>query len=906
MAFIKLKDYLESLTTKGSISNSDLLPLLDSDASNAIKTVTKGTLVSLDDISGFTQFSQSVENQLANSSQFSESLDDTFAKDVEVATTASLINSSITTLTNNVSTTASLFDSSITQVSTDLSDYETDNTAVVRGIQSYTGSLKQAISVAGTDVTINGTLTTTNFFAQYVTSSFLVTTGSNQFGDNTIDKHEFTGSVYFADTVYLDGEPIGITALNAFSSSVNNSIIQIGNHTASIDNSVVQIGNHTSSVDNSVILFGAHTASQTTINSGISAVTGAFATELGEIQTTLTGHRNELNGIEAWTASLDDTFATDAQLYRLYQATRSLELNSGSVNNSVTLIGEHTASVDNSIVEIGNHTSSVDNSVTLIGEHTASVDNSVVLFGNHTASVNNSITLFGEHTASQTTINSGISAVTGAFATELGEIQTTLTGHRNELNGIESYTSSLKSVSIVSGSSQIDVTQTTNYGSINQYTDSDNLSYLNSLLVVSKSAGGDLAVTGDLTIGTDTALATAANRGNLTINGTNTSILSFGTSDALKSYVYNDGTNMKINTGDGILVVESQNVETLYVSSGSVNIKGQNPSVDGAILTLENSDTTIVADQTLGHLNFYTNDTSTTSAGGVGGIVVKAETNFDTSLTPTYMSFFTHDAVVNDGSTLGNVSEAMRLDSDRVLSLPQSSNNGTFNFNGTAMELDVNRHPETGVFSDTGKSHARISLNGANGSSEISFATSNANNTTATAKVTISGAGEVQVGTTSVTGNGVTIEKSGNHLFLRATSAPAGEYWNFDIDANNRLNVINDNSVGVYIDDAATSWTGTSDERLKNINYELTGSLSNLQDLRAVNYSWVSGSVDKNFYGLIAQDVEEHYPDMISEDRDGYKGIRYTEMIPVLVSAIKEQQSIIDDLKSRIETLENS
>ena len=164
----------------------------------------------------------------------------------------------------------------------------------------------------------------------------------------------------------------------------------------------------------------------------------------------------------------------------------------------------------------------------------------------------------------------------------------------------------------------------------------------------------------------------------------------------------------------------------------------------------------------------------------------------------------------------------------------------------------------------------------------------------------------VSVGTTSVSANGVTIEKTGNHLFLRATTAPAGEYWNFDIDANNRLNVINDNSVGVYIDDAATSWTGTSDERLKNINYELTGSLSNLQDLRAVNYSWVSGSVDKNFYGLIAQDVEEHYPDMISDDKDGYKGIRYTEMIPVLVSAIKEQQSIIDDLKSRIETLENS
>ena len=83
-------------------------------------------------------------------------------------------------------------------------------------------------------------------------------------------------------------------------------------------------------------------------------------------------------------------------------------------------------------------------------------------------------------------------------------------------------TSHLNSLGVVSGSSQIDVTLTTNYGSINQYTDSDNLSYLNSLgvqsgsdtphytdsdnlsylnslLVVSKSAGGDLDVNGDIT-----------------------------------------------------------------------------------------------------------------------------------------------------------------------------------------------------------------------------------------------------------------------------------------------------------------------------------------------------------------------------------------------------------------------
>jgi hypothetical protein len=365
-------------------------------------------------------------------------------------------------------------------------------------------------------------------------------------------------------------------------------------------------------------------------------------------------------------------------------------------------------------------------------------------------------------------------------------------------------------------------------------------------------------------------------------------------------------TELKGNvTGSALSIIDTSNPGSDY---GSVVIEGRR---DGSpnVLTLRAKDNGTPASalpQDQGAVVRWQGFDGTDFA-NMGYILVAADGQaVAASDAPSYMAF----GVSPDASE--TPSEVMRLDSDGVLSLNDTSNDVFINNNGTSMELDVNRHPETGVFSDTSKGHARISMVGDTGGSKILFNTANAINTTATTVAEISSGSfsvldnKIEVGNTSVSANGVTIEKTGNHLFLRATTAPAGEYWNFDVDANNRLNVINDNSVGVYIDDAATSWTGTSDERLKNINYELTGSLSNLQSLRAVNYSWVSGSVDKNFYGLIAQDVEEHYPDMISEDKDGYKGIRYTEMIPVLVSAIKEQQSIIDDLKSRIETLENS
>ena len=50
------------------------------------------------------------------------------------------------------------------------------------------------------------------------------------------------------------------------------------------------------------------------------------------------------NGLMAFTAALDNTYATDAQLYQLYQATRSLELHSGSMVGVTNGLMAYTAS----------------------------------------------------------------------------------------------------------------------------------------------------------------------------------------------------------------------------------------------------------------------------------------------------------------------------------------------------------------------------------------------------------------------------------------------------------------------------------------------------------------------------------------------------------------------------------
>ena len=64
-------------------------------------------------------------------------------------------------------------------------------------------------------------------------------------------------------------------------------------------------------------------------------------------------------------------------------------------------------------------------------------------------------------------------------------------------------------------------------------------------------------------------------------------------------------------------------------------------------------------------------------------------------------------------------------------------------------------------------------------------------------------------------------------------------------------------------------------------------------------------SVSRSF--LIAQDVQKVLPEAVSVEKDaqGTLGIRYTEIIPLLVAAIQEQQAIIEQLTQRIAALES-
>jgi len=71
--------------------------------------------------------------------------------------------------------------------------------------------------------------------------------------------------------------------------------------------------------------------------------------------------------------------------------------------------------------------------------------------------------------------------------------------------------------------------------------------------------------------------------------------------------------------------------------------------------------------------------------------------------------------------------------------------------------------------------------------------------------------------------------------------------------------------------------------------------------LNPVIFSWKSDTTNRENIGLIAQEVESVFPQIIDIQNDTLKtkGVRYTELIPILIQSIKELKAEIEILKNK-------
>jgi hypothetical protein len=115
------------------------------------------------------------------------------------------------------------------------------------------------------------------------------------------------------------------------------------------------------------------------------------------------------------------------------------------------------------------------------------------------------------------------------------------------------------------------------------------------------------------------------------------------------------------------------------------------------------------------------------------------------------------------------------------------------------------------------------------------------------------------------------------------------------------------------------TWTLASDAKFKKDIADYSGALNNVMHLRPVTYLMRTEEFpNMNFangrqFGFIAQELEIVFPTLVEkgvhpgatkEDKDiEYKGVNYIGLIPVMVSAMQEQQAIIDKQQKQIDEL---
>lgn len=95
----------------------------------------------------------------------------------------------------------------------------------------------------------------------------------------------------------------------------------------------------------------------------------------------------------------------------------------------------------------------------------------------------------------------------------------------------------------------------------------------------------------------------------------------------------------------------------------------------------------------------------------------------------------------------------------------------------------------------------------------------------------------------------------------------------------------------------------SSDKRLKTNVIPLQYGLSAVSRIDPVSFNFtkdIKNNIDTTHLGFIAQDVQRVIPEVVQEQSDGMLGIRYDELIPVLVNSIKELKDRVEFLESKL------
>ena len=295
------------------------------------------------------------------------------------------------------------------------------------------------------------------------------------------------------------------------------------------------------------------------------------------------------------------------------------------------------------------------------------------------------------------------------------------------------------------------------------------------------------------------------------------------------------------------------------------------------------SNSLAIAAETSNSLKFYTNGSATLRA------IIDTSGNFGIG---------TASPSAKIHATLGTNGTIMILDG------ANSSNRIWHGFDGTGAYIEVNGDSSSNRILrlqgyDGSSSYTQFFINAATNRIYTSSTSFGINHTAPDCALSVNGVVHI--------GNG------GNFLYMGGNAGSTGS-WGSRHYTSGGNHVINANSFTFDNVGYGSTWSVTfnsgnitasgnvtaySDVRLKTNIETLTNALEKVLSLRGVSYNRTDIDTERTHIGVIAQEIEQILPEVISENENGIKSVSYGNIVGILIEAIKELKKQLDDVKSQ-------
>ena len=442
-----------------------------------------------------------------------------------------------------------------------------------------------------------------------------------------------------------------------------------------------------------------------------------------------------------------------------------------------------------------------------------------------------------------------LEAATGSLNTSITNLNSATASLNTSVSNLNAASSSYetKGRSIVSGSSQIDITSTTGYSTFSTSVDSR----LDSVELVSASAAG--------------ALNSVSGAFNTTINNLGSTYATDAELSAVSSAMAT-----RDNGQDTTISTLSSSVNTRLVT-----LEGKDISVT---LTGDVTGTGTITD--LGNVSF-----ATTIA--ANSVALGTDTTGDYVASMTAGTGITVGTATGEGSTpvITNTGVTSNV-AGNAITVSGATGAVTINHADTSTAANLTATSRTYVTALTFDTYGHVTAY-STGTETVTDTNTVTTNIAGTGVSVSSGTGNstISIGQAVATSDNVRFNSLGIGM---AASATAGR-----IDATNDIVAFS-----------------SSDIRFKENIKPIENAIDKIRKISGNTYDWkeenkIEHGYEGNDVGVIAQEIEAVLPQLVQTRESGYKAVKYDKLVALLIEGIKEQQLQIEQLRIDLDNCRN-